>query len=118
MKISHAIDNNVLVLTPCVKFIDSSNVKEFKKETVDLINKVKIYKLVFNLENVTFIDSMGLGSLISILKMTKNEQGDVRIASVCNTVKVILELIRLNKIIKIFADPKDAVESFEETRNE
>ena len=79
-----------------------------------MISEVETYKLVLNMENVTFVDSMGLGSIISILKTAKNHNGDLKLASTSKTVRAIIEIIRLHKIVQIFANPEQAVKSFKE----
>lgn len=69
-------------------------------------------RLVVDLSAVDFIDSSGLGALISGLKVARQAGGDLRIADPCEQVTAVLELTNLNRVLKPFASADDA---FDET---
>lgn len=50
--------------------------QEFKNTLKDLL-KSKKYKLIVNLEKVTYIDSAGVGTLLGALKKTKEKNGNL-----------------------------------------
>ena len=117
MEMQHTIDKNVLVLTPQLTTLDANNVIEFKNQVTEFVRKTDINKLVLNMERITFIDSMGLGSLISMLKMMNKKAGDLRLACISKTVRAIVEIVRVHKIFQIFPDAEKAVTSFEEAED-
>lgn len=65
-------------------------------------------RLVVDLSAVEFIDSSGLGALISGLKVARQAGGDLRIAAPCEQVTAVLELTNLNRVLKPFAAVDDA----------
>jgi anti-sigma B factor antagonist len=85
--------------------------------------------LVIDLSEISFIDSSGLGALVSALKLLKNGRdrrrsprfgnprrgggrGDVRLAAVQPPVRSLLEVIRLDRVFPSFASVDAAVTSY------
>jgi len=87
----------------------SEELKKFIKELVERKN----YKLVMNLSQTSFMDSSGLGALVSKIAVTRSNQGDVRLANPREYIRNLLELTHLDQIIKIYPSVKEAVNSFE-----
>ena len=57
--------------------------------------------IVVDLGQVTFIDSSGLGVLISGLKATRQAGGDLRIADVPEQVMTVLRLTNLDRVLHV-----------------
>ncbi|MBT1004435.1 STAS domain-containing protein [Paenarthrobacter sp. DKR-5] len=57
-------------------------------------------RLVVDLSGTDFIDSSGLGALISGLKKTRQSGGDLRLASPTAQITAVLELTSLNKVLR------------------
>lgn len=87
----------------------SEELKKFIKELVERKN----YKLVMNLSQTNFMDSSGLGALVSKIAVTRSNRGDVRLANPREYISNLLELTHLDQIIKIYPSVKEAVNSFE-----
>ena len=68
--------------------------------------------LLINLSDVPYMDSAGLGVLVSGLKNTNRKNGDLRVYGLQPDVKNIFELTRLNKVFQIFDSEETALESF------
>lgn len=64
-------------------------------------------KVAVDLSGVEFIDSSGLGALISGLKTTRQAGGDLRIAGANDQVKLVLSLTNLERVLT----PYDTVEN-------
>ena len=65
-------------------------------------------RISLDLTNVDFIDSSGLGALINALKVTRQADGDLRIAAPTEQVKLILGLTNLDRVMKIYPDAETA----------
>ena len=65
-------------------------------------------RIVVDLERVTFIDSSGLGALISGLKATRQAGGDLRIAEVPDQVLTVLRLTNLDRVLRAHPSVADA----------
>lgn len=73
-------------------------------------------KLVFELSEVDFVDSSGLGSLVASLRSLNRMGGDLKLAGLQDRVRAIFELIRLNHVFEIFGDGSSAVGSYAKPR--
>ena len=91
--------------------IDLYNAPEIK----DIINKLieeQKYNVLINLEKVSYIDSSGIGALISSLSNLKKYQGGLKIINVYASVRKVFELTKLTSFFEIFDAEEDAVGSF------
>lgn len=59
-------------------------------------------RIVVDLSTTEFIDSSGLGALISGLKMAREAGGDLRIAAAPAQVCTVLELTNLNRVLPTY----------------
>jgi anti-anti-sigma factor len=57
-------------------------------------------RVVVDLSATDFIDSSGLGALISGLKVARQAGGDLRIAAPTRQVVTVLELTNLNRVLR------------------
>jgi anti-sigma B factor antagonist len=79
---------------------------EFEKYTTQYHN------FVFNMKHVDFMDSHGLGKMVSALKTVAKKKGDIKLACLNDSVMMIFEVTRAHKIFDIFDDVDTAVSSF------
>jgi anti-sigma B factor antagonist len=102
--------NGVAVVQP-VGRIDTHTGIEFKdriSETIDTGNPW----LVIDLGAVTFLDSTGIGALVTSLKRAQAKGGDLRLAHVPHTVRMTLELTSLQSYLPRYATVADALASY------
>ena len=69
-------------------------------------------RMVVNLEQVNYVDSAGLGTLIEIHRKTKAKGGRLMLANLGPKLRQALEIARLLTIFEISATEADAVASF------
>ena len=82
----------------------------FKEEMITIIaNDAKL--VIVSFENVNYIDSSFLGSLVVALKYAMPRNVDIYLVSLKPDVKNLLTLIRMDKVFKIFKDYKQAMET-------
>ncbi|WP_210480119.1 STAS domain-containing protein [Naasia sp. SYSU D00948] len=65
-------------------------------------------RVVVNLEGVEFLDSSGLGALISGLKSTRQAGGDLRIAAPGEQVRLVLRLTNMERVLVPFETAEEA----------
>ncbi len=63
--------------------------------------------LVVNLSNIKFIDSTGIGVLISALKTAREKKGTFRLCALQKDVLSLLILMKLDKVFDIFEKEED-----------
>jgi anti-anti-sigma factor len=66
-------------------------------------------RLVVDLADVPFIDSSGLGALISVLKAARQAGGDLRIARPDEQPLTVLKLTTLDRVLKPYASVEEAL---------
>jgi anti-sigma B factor antagonist len=66
------------------------------------------HTVVLDLGAVSFIDSSGLGALISSLKALGSE-GQLVISGACGTVATMFKLTRMDKVLRLFGSTEEAV---------
>jgi len=91
--------------------LDASTAAAFKNRIQGLIEEGHV-NYVADLSNVHFLDSSGLGVLVSALRQVGQKAGDVKIAALKPEMKSLFALTRLNKVFEIHETAQAAVESF------
>lgn len=89
--------------------IDAHNSGELKETILHLIEQGEV-KIIVQLEQVRFIDSSGLGALLSGYKNAAAKSGKLAIANMQQQVLSMFELTRLNRVFEIYADLNEAFE--------
>ena len=89
--------------------VDVYTAPRLKEELVALIEGGCTH-VVVNLEDVAFIDSSGLGVLVSALRRARERDGAVRIVCTRENVLKIFRITGLDKVFPIFATASEAAD--------
>lgn len=89
---------------------DAPTAPNVKAQLVGLIASGQS-KLVINLGNVDFIDSAGLGVLVSCLRRCVANGGDLCLAEVPEFARSIFELTRLTRVFRIDQSEAEALQN-------
>ena len=113
MSIARTDHDAVTVVRPDGERLDIAVASDFRNALLELIQDGR-RNLVVDLKGVSFIDSSGLGALVSALKTLKANggNGDVRLAEVQEPVVALLEIIRLNRVFSSYPSVENAVQSY------
>lgn len=65
--------------------------------------------LVLDLTDLGFVDSSGLSTFISALKLARSRNGDVALAGLTPAVRALIELTRLHQVFGIYDNAATAV---------
>jgi anti-sigma B factor antagonist len=65
-------------------------------------------RIVVDLSGVEFMDSSGLGALVSALKTTRQAGGDLRISAPSAQVQMVLKLSNLDRVLAAYSSPAEA----------
>ncbi len=88
--------------------IDAHNSNELKESILRLIESGE-RNIIVQLEKVRFIDSSGLGALLSGHKNAVAKSGSLALANVQKQVLSMFQLTRLNTVFDIFTDVSEAL---------
>ena len=101
---------NVLVVS-LIGELDHHSAEEVRVKIDDRISRENIRKLVLDFSGVTFMDSSGIGVVIGRLKKVQNRDGKVCITNVNKRVDKVFTLSGLYKIITVYNNVNEALES-------
>jgi anti-sigma B factor antagonist len=68
--------------------------------------------ILLNLSEVPFIDSTGIGELVSAFITVRREGGDVKLLNLTKRVRDTVEIVKLGSIFELFDDEAAALKSF------
>ena len=89
----------------------------FGEESAELRDAVKKLlaqnnQMVLNLGGVTYIDSGGLGTLVSLYTTAHNGGGAIKLSNLTQRVGDLLQVTKLLTIFEVFETEDEAVQSF------
>lgn len=97
---TRTISSNVTVIKPTGR-LNMAAASGLRKQLQDIVEGGSS-RIVVDLSATEFIDSSGLGALISGLKIARQEGGDLRIAATPKQVGTVLELTNLNRVLPTY----------------
>ncbi len=103
--------NDIVIIFVREERLDAHNSSDLKVELQRIFQEGKKNVLV-DLYDVRFIDSSGLGALVSGFKNAISNQGNLKLSSLQPQVKSMFELTRLHRVFEIFPSSGDALENF------
>jgi len=101
---------DVIIVTLHTDVIDSDNTKEFKADISPVIGENR--HVVFDMEQVKFVDSSGCGAILFCLRQLNSKKGDLKVIGVQKAVRTLFELVRMHRIIDILTTKEEAAGSF------
>lgn len=69
-------------------------------------------KILLNLGDVSYIDSSGIGELVSGYTAVKNKSGDLKLLHLTKKVRDLLQITKLYTVFDVFTDESTALRSF------
>ena len=91
--------------------MDAHNSGTFKEQMLALFDEGKC-NLVIDLSAVRFVDSSGLGALVSGFKNASAREGSLKLCGLQPQVRSMFELTRLHRVFEIFGSAEEARASF------
>jgi len=100
-----------------VKVIDCAGRVVFADEASQLRELVKKElaennRIVLNLGDVSYIDSGGIGTLVSLYTSARNSGGDIKLLNLTKRVGDLLQITKLITVFESYDDEQKAVDAF------
>ncbi|MDX2190184.1 MAG: STAS domain-containing protein [Bacteroidota bacterium] len=108
MKFTEKTENNILIITFNGDLLGASDSLELMDVINDKINQ-GMYKAVINMKDVRYMNSSGIGMLVTIYTKFKNRNGEAVISNPSDQIVKLLTMTKLDTVIKIFATEADAL---------
>ena len=90
--------------------LDASITDEFKRDIGPILEESP--KVVFDMSQLQFVDSSGLGAILSCLRRLGVSGGELKLSGMSKPVRAVFEISRMHRIIDIFATRDEALASF------
>ena len=111
MDIKERVVNGVSVLDLSGKIVLGEGDGQVRDRIKDLLADGQ-RKILLNLGDVTYIDSAGLGALISSYTTTKREGGSLKLMNLTKRIQDLLAITKLITVFDTYDSEAEAVDSF------
>lgn len=102
--------SNVTVVTVPGPNLDAANHKEFKAHLAEIVKENS--RIVLDLKELEFIDSSGLGAILSCFRQVNAVGGDLKLCNMNDSVRILFELVRMHRVFEIYGTCEEAVAVF------
>ena len=85
------------------------NSPQVRKVLLDLLKDKKVPRAIVNLEQVRYIDSAGVASLVEGLKVARDMKSTFALYGLSRTAREVLELTRLIKVFEVYENEAEAL---------
>ncbi len=103
--------NGVTIVELVGKIILGEESSALREKIKDLIAGGKT-RIVLNLGRISFIDSAGVGTLVSAYTSARSQGGEVKLSSLTKKFRETLQVTRLLTVFEVFDDDPAAIASF------
>jgi anti-anti-sigma factor len=108
MIFSHRMDSGTCIIS-IEGNIALDGVNEAKAYLKPHLESPDVRAIVINFEKVNFIDSSGIGLIVSIFKTMQQKEGRFALSNLSPKNMEIFSITRLNKILDIFGSESEAL---------
>lgn len=99
---------NIAIISFPTENLDAGNVKAFRESIQSITESHEI--LLLDMSGLNFVDSSGLGALLSCLRTMNSKKGQLRLFGMSKPVKALFELVRMHRIFTIYPNREEALE--------
>jgi len=107
MSFSLEHSNDVTIVTVQGQLV-VTNRQEFKQMVLDAMEQ-GARTVVVDFADASYIDSSGLGALVSLSRRLRDAGGDLRLVGLSDELRTLFELTRLDALFPLFATRADAM---------
>jgi anti-sigma B factor antagonist len=111
LKIKEEFHGKIVVLDIRGDLMQIDDIKIFREKVKQLVSE-GFTKHIYNLSHVKWMNSSGLGSLMSSLVTCKNAGGDAKIANATDKINSLLMITKLTKIYHNYDSIEKALASY------
>jgi len=111
MDIKERVVESVSILDLSGKIVLGEGDMQIKERIRDLLSDGQ-RKILLNLGDVSYIDSAGLGALISTYATVKREGGQLKLVNLTKRVQDLLAITKLITVFDTFDTEKEALDSY------
>lgn len=111
MEMNEKTVGDVLIISPKGELMGGDEMQVFLDRIYETIRTGQV-RVVVDMGEVKWMNSSGLGMLMSALTTLRGSEGDLCLANISDRVRRPVEVTRLNSVIKIYDTVDEAVKHF------
>ena len=111
MDIKERVVDGVSILDLSGKIVLGEGDGQIRERIKDLLADGQ-RKILLNLGEITYIDSAGLGALISSYTTTRREGGQLKLVSLTKRIQDLLAITKLITVFETYENETEAIDSF------
>ena len=115
MQIDIEKSGEVAIVTLQAEHLDASAADEFKQAMQPILDAN--HRIVLDMSPLRFVDSAGLGAILSCLRKLSAAEGDLKLCGLSKPVRSIFEISRMHRIFDILPTRAEAVQAFQTPSN-
>jgi len=89
--------------------LETGNVNEFRAAMAPILDRAP--HLVVDLSSIEFMDSTGLGAMLSCLRSVKAKEGTLRLFNLSSEVTQLFEMVMMDRVFEVYPDEAAAIEA-------
>ena len=90
--------------------LDAAAVRDHRDELASIADETTKW-LIMNMDKVDFIDSSGLGLIVSLIRRTRESHADLSVCNLSPQAKSLFELTRMTRVISIYPTEESALQA-------
>jgi len=116
LKSKTILEGKIAIIEPRGTLIGDEGTDDLRKEVADFIEQGN-RSLIINLEKVNFMNSSGLGAIVSARISYKRNGGDVKLVGLTKNVQNLFIVTKLSEIFDIYDSIDEAIKNFSEKKS-
>jgi len=110
MQLTVENSGDIVLVTVHGDHLDASASDEFKRDLAPLLDAHT--RVVLDMSELRFVDSAGIGAILSCLRRLSAKDGDLKLCGVTKPVRASFEIARMHRIIDILDTREEALAAF------
>ena len=99
--------DDAAIVTVRSENLDAGNVKAFKDAVIPVLESHRA--VLIDMSMLTFVDSSGLGAMLSCLRTMNNKDGQLKLFAMAKPVRALFELVRMHRVFAIYNSREEAL---------
>lgn len=92
-------------------FINAHTVSQFEQVLKEMVTG-KNFQMIINCGSLQYISSAGLGALMGVIEEVRDNEGDIRLCGMSESVFNVFDILGFTELYQIFDDEDRAIQSF------
>ncbi|MCF6286577.1 MAG: STAS domain-containing protein [Candidatus Hydrogenedentes bacterium] len=105
------VENGIAVVAFTQDSLDASNAKLFREDVRPVLEQHNC--VLLDLGALQFVDSSGLGSLLSSLRTMSEGNGSLALCNMTKPVRTLFELVRMFRVFNIYSSRYEALKAMD-----